>query len=158
MNNHIPVIDPKTKGKYYFKEDSALRKTGIPAKYRKIFEDSQMTVVEYSNLTLPSEREMFSRVQMGVTLSPAEKLKAQPGEWAKFFREMASKYMRAADDDGSPLLGSIVETKRGNDYKCILQFGLIVIKSKIPNFAPMTGELTVSLRAELLSEWRTAYL
>lgn len=153
MNNHIPVIDPKTKRKYFFRDEPVVKKQGIPLKYRKVFEDSQITVVEYSNLNAGHEREMFARVQMGMTLSAAEKLKAQPGEWASFFREMASKYMKEKDDEDNPMLGSIVDTKRGNDYKCIIQFGLIVIKSKTPNFAPMTNELSVSF-----SEWNSLSL
>lgn len=43
----------------------------MPDQIRRRFDREQITAVEFTELTETEERDMFSRVQMGVTLSPA---------------------------------------------------------------------------------------
>lgn len=50
------------------------RKTALSDDMRRSFDDKQISCVEYANLTLEQEREIFSRVQNGVALTPAGNL------------------------------------------------------------------------------------
>ncbi len=60
---------------------------------RRRFENEQLTIVEFEGLDEETERDMFSRVQMGMTLSSAEKLGAHLGEWPDFIRQMVKRFI-----------------------------------------------------------------
>lgn len=70
----IPVRDQTTGQKFYYLPKEEKSQRGIPEPLRRRFARHQITVVEFTDLTQAQERDMFSRVQMGMTLSPAESM------------------------------------------------------------------------------------
>jgi hypothetical protein len=95
-------------------------------------------VVEYFDLTPGSEREIFQRVQLGMTLTVAgqslfvffyhvhtyfitrtEKLQAISSPWAEWISDLETRHVLA---DGG--LSTVLQwdTKRGRDFQCIAQF------------------------------------
>lgn len=61
-------------------------------KQKDYFRNLEMLCVEYSELELTQEEELFSRVQMGMELRPAEKLRARSGLWQAFALEIENEY------------------------------------------------------------------
>ena len=52
-----------------------------------MFDCSEFLCVEYYDLTFQQEHDIFSRVQMGLTLTPGEKLQAISSPMADFVHE-----------------------------------------------------------------------
>ncbi|EJD00602.1 uncharacterized protein FOMMEDRAFT_142422 [Fomitiporia mediterranea MF3/22] len=60
----------------------------LPEQYRKQFSRKQIACVEYCDINEDNEREIFQRVQLGVALTPAERLQAIPGPWTQLIRDV----------------------------------------------------------------------
>jgi hypothetical protein len=69
------------------------RRNEITAEGKRKFEDKRITCVEYRALSPASEREVFQRVQLGMSLSAAEKLQAIASPWAGYVNELDMKYI-----------------------------------------------------------------
>jgi len=74
--------------------------------------------VEYRNIAPGTEREIFQRVQLGMTLTAAEKLQAIASPWAHWICSLETKHVLS---DGG--LSAILhwDTSRGRDFQCIAQ-------------------------------------
>jgi hypothetical protein len=116
MNNEIPVKDASGKNFFY---QAKVGKKGLPPEVAKRFKRESIPTVIYENLKDEQEREMFQRVQMGMVLSPAEKVYARKGPWNDFVKELAHKFM----DHSRPgeNLCHVTETKRAREWMGLAQ-------------------------------------
>ncbi|EST08206.1 protein of unknown function DUF262 [Kalmanozyma brasiliensis GHG001] len=154
LNNEIPVKEPGTSRKFWYKEDLSEGKTPAlnPAQRRR-FENEQLTIVEFDGLDEETERDMFSRVQMGVTLSSAEKLGAHLGKWPDFIRQMVKRFIDPTpslvhDDDGNAML--IVS--RGKDYLYMAQIALLIYHADLTSYVPTAHGIDSFLKQHAKSE------
>ncbi|KAF7305055.1 hypothetical protein MKEN_01220500 [Mycena kentingensis (nom. inval.)] len=124
MQGLIPHRDSITNDKFWFidNKDAKVKaaKKILPEKFRKLFANKQIVCVEYGDLTDKDEREIFQRVQLGVALTPAEKLKVLDTPRAKFVREVQEQYL---DDEDSSLSEANLNwaRSRGSDFRCMAQ-------------------------------------
>ncbi|KAI7895088.1 uncharacterized protein EV154DRAFT_496921 [Mucor mucedo] len=96
MTNQFPYIDPESgECKYYSKlqEDEKDEKTYLSNDEIEVFHQFQFVCVEYNGITVDQEYEVFSRVQLGVAITPAEKLKAHNTPIARECRELSSRFI-----------------------------------------------------------------
>ncbi|KAI9499552.1 hypothetical protein BDB00DRAFT_794451 [Zychaea mexicana] len=96
MNNEIPYSDLSggtAVDRYYCNntaEDDG--REYLDDETRDQFDHTQLVCVEYTNLDTDSEIEIFSRVQLGVPLTSAEKLKANITPVAKYCTAVYEQY------------------------------------------------------------------
>ncbi|KAJ3497242.1 hypothetical protein NLJ89_g10373 [Agrocybe chaxingu] len=135
MEGLIPHKDPYTSEKLWYKDTGGY--TGpkhriIPEKYRKVFANKQIVCVEYHEISESSEREVFQRVQLGMALTPAEKLQVIHTPRSSFIRDILLAHMK----DGS-LGGDALEwdTARGADFRC-LAFAIYCMEKFSPTLKP----------------------
>lgn len=92
MAGRIPCLDNKKRKWFYCEGDGKGKRRILSDAQKANFTSQPMLCVEYSELKLEQEEELFARVQMGMELRPAEKLKARSGPWQKFAIELEQKY------------------------------------------------------------------
>ncbi|KIK95535.1 hypothetical protein PAXRUDRAFT_826921 [Paxillus rubicundulus Ve08.2h10] len=131
MDGMIPHKDPLTGEKYWYKSSAASqsgRSPGmlLPEKYRRLFANKQIVCIEYQDLPDSEEREIFQRVQLGMALTPAEKLQVLSTPMAAFVRKLQSQYL----DANSPLGDDALDwdRSRGGDFRCITQALYIIAR------------------------------
>ncbi|KAH9961381.1 hypothetical protein BC827DRAFT_1204144 [Russula dissimulans] len=116
LDGHIGYRDPDTRKLWWYQVPAAHRgrRNEISPEGKRKFEDKRITCVEYRALSPTSEREVFQRVQLGMSLSAAEKLQAIASPWADFVNELDMKYISISGG-----LASHVEfdTKRGRTFQ-----------------------------------------
>ncbi|KAF9466669.1 hypothetical protein BDZ94DRAFT_127231 [Collybia nuda] len=124
MDGLIPHKDPLTSEKLWYKDvQSTSGRTRprklLPEKYRRLFANKQIVCVEYQDITDSDEREIFQRVQLGMALTPAEKLQVINTPRAVFIRELQAAYLK--EENG--LAGDALEWDRGrgSDFRCLAQ-------------------------------------
>ncbi|KAI0660118.1 hypothetical protein C8Q70DRAFT_75347 [Cubamyces menziesii] len=111
----IPYKDPFTSQRYYFKRDLADSKGQLlPERYKKVFMNKQIVCMEYQEITPENEREIFQRVQLGMALTPAERLQAISCPLTGFIRELLDTYIVEN-------LATYIEwdTTRANDFRSL---------------------------------------
>jgi len=59
---------------------------------KKIFRQKEFVCYEFKNLSPKQEEDLFGKVQMGVSLTPAEKMQATSGPWQDFTRLFEDDY------------------------------------------------------------------
>uniref|UniRef100_A0A0W0GDG2 GmrSD restriction endonucleases N-terminal domain-containing protein n=1 Tax=Moniliophthora roreri TaxID=221103 RepID=A0A0W0GDG2_MONRR len=96
MDGLIPHKDPHTSQQLWYRDIPGASKGGnkilLPEKYRQIFANKQVVCVEYGEVSPSDERDIFRRVQLGMALTPAEKLQANSTPRANFVRELVNTY------------------------------------------------------------------
>ncbi|KAI6015288.1 hypothetical protein F5J12DRAFT_970295 [Pisolithus orientalis] len=140
MDGEIPHKDPQTGDKYFFKRSSAPQGKGsmvLPEKYKRIFVNKQIVCIEYQDLPGSDEREIFQRVQLGMALTPAEKLQVINSPMASFVRSIQTQYLESS----GPLAGDELDwdRSRGGDFRCITQ--ALYLISKYPRQASLASVL-----------------
>ncbi|KAI8068806.1 hypothetical protein BDF21DRAFT_495960 [Thamnidium elegans] len=94
MNNEIPYLDRETnQEKYYYKElkgDDGL--AYLTEEELETFNSYEFLCVEYTNITEDQEYELFSRVQLGVSITNQERLRAHNTPVAKICKEITEEY------------------------------------------------------------------
>ncbi len=149
LSNEIPVKEPSSGRRFWYKEDLINGKTpALTAAQRRKFENEQMTIVIFEGLNEEAERDMFSRVQMGVTLSSAEKLGAHLGPWPDFIRQMVKRFIDPTpslvhDNEGN----SMLQVSRGRDYLYMAQIALLILHKDSPGYLPSAHGIDSYLRA-----------
>ncbi|KAI0074912.1 hypothetical protein K474DRAFT_1647415 [Panus rudis PR-1116 ss-1] len=131
----------KYKGdKYFFKENSGRRGKGklLPQKYKNLFKMKTLVCVEYDNLTGDQEREIFQRVQLGMALTPAEKMQAINTKRASFIRDLLSDYVTDTDSLESHLDW---DTSRAADFRGIAS-AVYALENWSSTVAPAIASLT----------------
>ncbi|KAI0067416.1 hypothetical protein BV25DRAFT_1987816 [Artomyces pyxidatus] len=124
MDGEIFHKDVDTKAKYWYKKQKPTA-TELPVKYKRLFANKQIVCIEYSNLTDDDEREIFRRVQLGVALNAAEKMKAEQKT------ERQELVQRLVSDHIGTLEQLDFNTKRGTTFRWIAQ--AIYTTSKYPH-------------------------
>jgi len=114
-------VDSVTRKKWFFTKPTSRKNVlEIPKGYRSGFEKKQIDCIEYHGLDESDERDIFQRVQLGMSLSSAEKQKAIMSPWTLWFDDLVQKYVSG---DGIPHYINW-NTKRERDFQCI---GLLVM-------------------------------
>ncbi|KAG6821635.1 hypothetical protein H0H93_000144 [Arthromyces matolae] len=139
-DGQIPFRDPKSKKQWWFTlpQSSRYVKAELPEAHKERFLQHALTCVEYRHLAEGAEHEVFQRVQMGMTLTGAEKLQALASPWAQWIRELEQRHVGV---EGG--LATVLEwdTKRGRDFQniaylvCCCDF--LPEKEEIPTAASM---------------------
>ncbi|KAJ7846691.1 hypothetical protein B0H14DRAFT_3867637, partial [Mycena olivaceomarginata] len=123
MEGLIPHKDAISGDKLWYRDNPAARgksKKLLPEKFRNMFDAKAVVCVEYQDLDDADEREIFQRVQLGVALTPAEKLKVIVTPRANFVRSLQENFLNAED----AVLGGAAlawDRSRGSDYRCLAQ-------------------------------------
>ncbi|KAF8174612.1 hypothetical protein K438DRAFT_1848583 [Mycena galopus ATCC 62051] len=130
----IPHKDPSTGEKLWYRDnpEAASSSTSkshkpkpkpkklLPARFRNLFDGKMVVCVEYHDLEDSDEREIFQRVQLGVALTPAEKLKIITTPRATFVRALQDEFL---NNDDAGLGGDALawDRTRGSDFRCLAQ-------------------------------------
>ncbi|KAG1830222.1 hypothetical protein EV424DRAFT_1377838 [Suillus variegatus] len=124
MDGLIYHKDSQTGDKYWYKPNASNqsgRSAGyiLPDKYRRLFANKQIVCIEYQDLPDFEEREIFQRVQLGMALTPAEKLQVINTPMSSFVRQLEVEYF----GQDKPLGGDALDwdRSRGGDFRCIAQ-------------------------------------
>ncbi|KAF9222541.1 hypothetical protein BS17DRAFT_735287 [Gyrodon lividus] len=137
LDGLIPHRDARTKKSFWFVRSDAQKTTRleIPESWKRRFAETRITCVEYHNLAPGTEREIFQRVQLGMSLSAAEKLQAISSPWAEWISDLELRHVNC---DGG--LAELLEwdTKRGRDFQCIAQ--LVYCCDSLPDHALPTAQ------------------
>ncbi|KAJ7142386.1 hypothetical protein C8R44DRAFT_974158 [Mycena epipterygia] len=124
MQGLIPHKDAITGDKLWYQDNPAHRtktaKKILPEKYRNMFDTKAVVCVEYQDIKDADEREIFQRVQLGVALTPAEKLKVLTTARARFVRDLQDVFL---NNESSGLGGDALawDRSRGSDFRCLAQ-------------------------------------
>ncbi|KAH8093964.1 hypothetical protein BXZ70DRAFT_1035175 [Cristinia sonorae] len=110
----IPYQDPKTKKLWYCGKSHKVKRLQVPDEWKKKFEKKELLV----GLSATQEHEMFARVQLGMSLSHAEKLQAISCERSTWINKLDAMYFLA--DDGIPRHLDI-NLKRGQNFQLLVQ-------------------------------------
>ncbi|KAL1685009.1 hypothetical protein GGG16DRAFT_67161 [Schizophyllum commune] len=122
MDGQIYPPPRRTGEKYWYKDiggtpkNQAKRKL-LPEKYRKSFAKKQIVCVEYDGINETEEREIFQRVQMGMALTPSEKLAVIDTPRSRFIRTLLDKYLTEAGALSGPPLDW--DRSRGGDFRTL---------------------------------------
>ncbi|EGN99785.1 hypothetical protein SERLA73DRAFT_179998 [Serpula lacrymans var. lacrymans S7.3] len=121
LDGQIPHRDFKTKKNFWYTlgRVGKATQTEIPEPWKHVFCNKQITCVEYHGLPPGTERDIFQRVQLGMSLTAAEKLQAIASPWAEWIAALDGRHV-----DGDDGLASVLtwDIKRGRDFQCIAQF------------------------------------
>ncbi|KAI9510348.1 hypothetical protein F5148DRAFT_1180214 [Russula earlei] len=77
MDGLIYHKDDESKRKYWYKMKPGKVGKQLPTKYKRMFSNKQIVCIEYMEISEDDEREIFRRVQLGMALNYAEKMKAE---------------------------------------------------------------------------------
>ncbi|KAH7922251.1 hypothetical protein BV22DRAFT_1037715 [Leucogyrophana mollusca] len=131
MDGLIPHKDPFSNDKYWYKLSSVSQTSRGPGKllhdkYRRLFANKQIVCIEYQDLPDGDEREIFQRVQLGMALTPAEKLQVLATPMAAFVRTLQAEYL----SQEKPLGGETLDwdRSRGADFRCVAQALYVIAK------------------------------
>ncbi|KZO98810.1 hypothetical protein CALVIDRAFT_553632 [Calocera viscosa TUFC12733] len=105
------------------------RNQQLPDRLKREFAQKAISCIQYQDIEEDNEREIFRRVQLGVALSPAEKLQGVTSPFAEFVRQLQKQYV-----DGEKTLGDSInwQKKRGVDFACVAQ--ILCCLYNLPNF------------------------
>ncbi|KAF2762515.1 hypothetical protein EJ05DRAFT_4443 [Pseudovirgaria hyperparasitica] len=94
MSGQIPCHDTDRRSWYYCQrlDDTSARRRILPDSWKRTFRNKEFICVEYESLSRAMEEECFARVQMGVPLSPAEKIRATNGPWQDLARSFEAEF------------------------------------------------------------------
>ncbi|GAW02651.1 hypothetical protein LENED_004317 [Lentinula edodes] len=122
IDGAIPLKHPETSKLWWFKNhESSTSKTHrniIPERIRQSFLNRQIRCTEYEELDEEDEREIFRRVQLGMALSTAEKLRIRSTRHAKFINELRELYVT---ESGLAAPSFRWDRSRDADYRCLAQ-------------------------------------
>ncbi|KAG8215870.1 hypothetical protein J3R82DRAFT_7827 [Butyriboletus roseoflavus] len=124
MDGLIPHRDPNNGTKYWYKGSG--RGQLLPERYRRLFANKQVVCIEYQDLPDSAEREIFQRVQLGMALTPAEKLQVLNTPMSAFVRKLQSEYFNLEGPVDAE--GFDWDRSRGGDFRCITQALYVIAK------------------------------
>ncbi|KAL4074113.1 hypothetical protein V8B97DRAFT_1864609 [Scleroderma yunnanense] len=137
LDGLIPHRDSRTKKSFWFVRSEQQRTTRleIPEVWRRQFSETRITCVEYHDLAPGTEREIFQRVQLGMTLTAAEKLQAISSPWAEWIADLHTRHVNS---EGALAQALEWDTKRGRDFQCIAQ--MVYCCDSLPDHALPTAQ------------------
>lgn len=120
MDGLIPHKDSFTNERLYYKQTPGCKQKRrlLSRAYINRFGNEQISCVEYDGLNEDQEREIFQRVQLGVALTPAERMQALNGPFSSYIRNLQRIVLGPAPQG----FGSTLDwrTERGRDFQCML--------------------------------------
>ncbi|KAF9650444.1 hypothetical protein BDM02DRAFT_1436731 [Thelephora ganbajun] len=122
----------------------------LPEKYRTLFENKMIVCIEYEGLRDDQEREMFQRVQMGMALTPAERLQAINGPFPDIIREAR----RLMVDNEQFAKAFRIETARARDFQSIASVAFLIAKAP-SQIMPTVASLEKWLNTEAVVDNKT---
>ncbi|KIK51281.1 hypothetical protein GYMLUDRAFT_252190 [Collybiopsis luxurians FD-317 M1] len=128
MDGDIPLKHPETFKNWWYKSDessTSKNKNLLPDGIRTSFANRQIRCTEYEDLDEDDEREIFRRVQLGVALSSAEKLRVLNSPRAKFINELRDLFVTERTL-GAPSFRW--DRSRGADYRCFAQAVYVIYR------------------------------
>ncbi|OSX63079.1 hypothetical protein POSPLADRAFT_1087352, partial [Postia placenta MAD-698-R-SB12] len=154
----LTSIQSVTNKRYWYQEGTAKRIL-LPKQYKQAFANKQITCVEYDCLTDDQEREIFQRVQLGVALTPAERMQANTGPRSSLIREVQSTVLGAEGFGDNLDWGRA----RGRDFQCLASIIYLMEHHPLTTFpgAPqldkwlqITTPVTSQFRSEVVDTFR----
>ncbi|CAG8464807.1 5133_t:CDS:10 [Funneliformis caledonium] len=140
MNNEIPYLCPsegRTKKTYYENiDDDEQYSNALSVGEKEDFDNSELVCIEYYDLTILQEQEIFSRVQLGLALTTAEKLHRFTSPIAELAKNILEQY---------PSINKIVDNKRGKPFQLIVQ-ALHMMELNPTKFSANPGAITKYLQ------------
>ncbi|KAK0472976.1 hypothetical protein IW261DRAFT_1423952 [Armillaria novae-zelandiae] len=137
MDGLIPHQDHETGDKYWYKDNlgapSKRKKNLLPEYLRRMFSNKQIVCVEYQDLADEGERDIFQRVQLGMALTPAEKLQVINTPRAQLIRELMHEY---------PLENLPFDRARATDFRCYAMVAHVIMN--YPNVKNIAVGATLS--------------
>ncbi|KAI6046100.1 hypothetical protein EDC04DRAFT_1872864 [Pisolithus marmoratus] len=137
LDGLIPHRDSRTKKSFWYvrSEQQKTTRLEIPETWKRQFAETRITCVEYYDLAPGTEREIFQRVQLGMTLTAAEKLQAISSPWAEWIADLHTRHVNT---EGA--LAQVLEwdTRRGRDFQCIAQ--MVYCCDSLPEHALPTAQ------------------
>lgn len=160
MDGQIPHKDSFTNERLWYKSSATnARRKLLPKQLIHQFANKQIVCVEYSDINPDQEREIFQRVQLGVALTPAERMQAIVGPWPTIIREIQSQVLGENGFQGYLDWGHA----RGRDFQCMASIGYLIEnhpKPTVPSAPTLEKWLLKSdpvspkLREDLLDTFR----
>jgi hypothetical protein len=151
--------------KWWFRETaSARRKRILPAEVQRQFLNKDLVAFEFDHLSPEQEEDLFARVQMGIQLNLAEKMRASTGPW----QELARLFV----EDFPDVFTLMKDRSRSKDFQltlaCFSQIlevmhpntanGIPTLKTShtaLPKLLKNKNAVDDSLKSHLASIWHT---
>ncbi|KAI0822087.1 hypothetical protein BC628DRAFT_1459616 [Trametes gibbosa] len=136
----VPMADTRaylfTGEKFVYQDNGIAKGRLLPKKYQKLFMNKQIVCMEYQDISPDNEREIFQRVQLGMALTPAERLQAISTPFTRFIRKLLDEYV--VDN-----LAVNIEwdTSRANDFRGLA--AAVYCMSKWPTLTTMPSNTTI---------------
>jgi hypothetical protein len=112
--------------KWWFRETaSARRKRILPAEVQRQFLNKDLVAFEFDHLSPEQEEDLFARVQMGVQLNLAEKMRASTGPW----QELARLFV----EDFPDVFALMKDRSRSKDFQLTLACFSQILEVMHPN-------------------------
>ncbi|KAH7392671.1 hypothetical protein BKA66DRAFT_567994 [Pyrenochaeta sp. MPI-SDFR-AT-0127] len=160
----IPCHDHRGDKWWFCDNTSSRHKKILSGKIQKLFLSKELVSFEFTNLSPEQEEDLFARVQMGVQLSLAEKMRASTGPW----QEVAKLFV----DDFPDVYSLMKDRARAKDFQltlsCFSQImevmhptasnGIPVMKTNhaaLPKLLSNTGAVDDGIKSHLASVWNT---
>ncbi|OCB92199.1 hypothetical protein A7U60_g409 [Sanghuangporus baumii] len=135
MDGQIPFKDSRTNLKLWYKRQPwNERGKLLPSQYKKQFDLKQISCVEYTDLNEDAEREIFQRVQLGVALTPAERMQAIAGLWPQLVREILSELDKYNISDALEWAKT-----RGRDFHSVATIIYLIEKGRSVSYPAVTA-------------------
>ncbi|KAI5451278.1 hypothetical protein NCC49_001874 [Naganishia albida] len=164
QGNHSKIWNGPGKGKRYWFEFSEEKHKGLalPHREKRLFETKTIVCAEFESLPEMAERDIFQRVQMGMALTPAEKLQALNTPYVKYITSLLQQYIYPPEGGLWNYLQDW-ERARGKDFQnlaTIMQiieiwpekktnFGAASLQSYLRRTDPIEDDLKIKLEAAL---------
>lgn len=123
----IPCHDHRGDKWWFCNPTDVPRRKTLPVDIQKDFLNKEFVTFEYTNLSPKQEEDLFARVQMGVPLSAAEKMRASTGPW----QELARYYV----DDFPTIYSLLKDRSRGKDFQLTLACFSQIVEVQHPTAA-----------------------
>ncbi|KAI4626573.1 hypothetical protein J4E83_003725 [Alternaria metachromatica] len=160
----IPCHDHKGEKWWFCETPRNKRKKVLPSDTQKSFLEKDFVAFQFAELTPVQEEDLFARVQMGVQLTLAERMRAKQGPW----QELAKLFV-----EDFPMIYDLMKDRaRAKDFQltlsCFSQIlevqhptpatGIPMLRtsqSLIPKMLNNTGAVDDALKSHLASVWTT---
>ncbi|KAF2629695.1 hypothetical protein BU25DRAFT_408967 [Macroventuria anomochaeta] len=160
----IPCHDHRGEKWWFCEPAGSKRKRVLSKQLQKQFYQKDFVSFEYNNLSPEQEEDLFARVQMGVQLNLAEKMRASTGPWQELARLFVADF---------PVVYSLMKDKaRSKDFQltlsCFSQIiecmhptaanGVPILKTNhthLPKLLSNKSAVDDGLKSHLASVWNT---
>ncbi|KAH9015628.1 hypothetical protein EDB85DRAFT_1875653 [Lactarius pseudohatsudake] len=111
---------PRTKRQWWYTTSTATRgsRSEVPSLQKRVFAQKLITCIEYHHLSPAAEREVFQRVQLGMSLTTAEKLQAISSPWANYITHLEKTHVTI---DGGLVDVITFDDTRGRAFQNVAQ-------------------------------------